>query len=48
LVSAAGAVDVYFGSKALVGEGRNWIQIIPGKGWFMILRVSPDPAAQKN
>jgi len=34
-----GSVDVYFGPKAPAGEEHNWIQTIPGKGWFMILRL---------
>jgi hypothetical protein len=38
-VNADGSVDVYFGPKAPAGEENNWIQTIPGKGWFMILRL---------
>jgi hypothetical protein len=38
-VNADGSVDVYFGPKAPAGEEDNWIQTIPGKGWFMILRL---------
>lgn len=38
-VNADGSVDVYFGPKALAGEENNWIQTIPQKGWFMILRL---------
>jgi hypothetical protein len=38
-VNADGSVDVYFGPKAPAGEDSNWIQTIPGKGWFMILRL---------
>lgn len=38
-VNADGSVDVYFGPKAPAGEEHNWIQTIPGKGWFMILRL---------
>ncbi|WP_366144588.1 DUF1214 domain-containing protein [Caballeronia sp.] len=29
-----GSVDVYSGPKAPEGKGGNWIQTIPGKGWF--------------
>jgi hypothetical protein len=32
-------VDVYFGPKAPAGMENNWVQTIPGKGWFMILRL---------
>jgi hypothetical protein len=38
-VNADGSVDVYFGPKAPAGEEHNWIQTIPKKGWFMILRL---------
>jgi hypothetical protein len=38
-VNADGSVDVYFGPKAPEGEENNWIQTIPKKGWFMILRL---------
>ena len=39
LVNADGSVDVWFGPKAPEGKENNWIQTIPGKGWFMILRL---------
>jgi hypothetical protein len=38
-VNADGSVDVWFGPKAPKGMGHNWVQTIPGKGWFMILRL---------
>ncbi|MBP2649117.1 MAG: hypothetical protein H6Q77_2741 [Gemmatimonadetes bacterium] len=38
-VNADGSVDVWFGPKAPDGKASNWIQTIPGKGWFMILRL---------
>jgi hypothetical protein len=38
-VNADGSVDVYFGPKAPAGEEHNWVETIPGKGWFMILRL---------
>ena len=38
-VNADGSVDVYFGPKAPAGMENNWVQTIPGKGWFMILRL---------
>jgi hypothetical protein len=37
--NADGSVDVYFGPKAPEGWENNWIQTIPDKGWFMILRL---------
>ena len=39
LVNKDGSVDVYFGPKAPAGRENNWVQTIPGKGWFMILRL---------
>ncbi len=33
-----GSVDVYFGPGAPVGKEANWIQTIPGKGWFSYFR----------
>ncbi len=38
-INADGSVDVYFGPKAPAGMENNWVQTIPGKGWFMILRL---------
>ncbi len=38
-VNADGSVDVYFAPKAPAGMENNWVQTIPGKGWFMILRL---------
>jgi hypothetical protein len=37
--NADGSVDVWFGPKAPAGMEHNWVQTIPGKGWFMILRL---------
>jgi hypothetical protein len=39
LVNGDGSVDVYFGPEAPAGKENNWVQTIPGKGWFMILRL---------
>jgi hypothetical protein len=39
LVNEDGSVDVWFGPEAPAGEESNWVQTIPGKGWFMILRL---------
>ena len=38
-VNADGSVDVFFGPNAPEGMANNWVQTIPGKGWFMILRL---------
>jgi len=37
--SADGSVDLFFGPKAPEGKESNWIQTVPGKGWFTILRL---------
>jgi hypothetical protein len=34
-----GSVTVYFGPEAPDGKEINWIQTVPGKGWFTILRL---------
>lgn len=40
-----GSIDLYFGPKAPEGLEANWIQTIPGKGFFMVLRLySPTEA----
>lgn len=38
-INEDGSVDLWFGPKAPDGLEDNWIQTIPGKGWFMILRL---------
>jgi len=38
--AADGSTTVYFGPKQPEGVGRgNWIQTMPGKGWFVLLRL---------
>ena len=39
MANADGSVDVYFGPKAPEGKEANWIETIPGKGWFMAFRL---------
>jgi hypothetical protein len=34
-----GSYDIYFGPKAPAGKEDNWLQTIPGKSWFIILRA---------
>jgi hypothetical protein len=34
-----GSVDLYFGPKAPKGKESNWIQTVPKKGWFVLLRL---------
>jgi hypothetical protein len=38
-INADGSVDVFFGPAAPEGFENNWVQTIPEKGWFMILRL---------
>jgi len=33
------SVDVWFGPEPPAGKEPNWIQTIPGKGWFVFLRL---------
>ena len=33
------SVDVWFGPERPAGRESNWIQTIPGKGWFVYLRL---------
>ena len=40
-----GSIDLYFGPEAPAGKEANWIQTVPGKGWFCVLRLySPTEA----
>jgi hypothetical protein len=34
-----GSYDVYFGPRTPAGKEGNWIQTVPGRGWFTILRL---------
>ena len=34
-----GSVDLYFGPHAPMGHETNWVQTIPGKAWFVLLRL---------
>lgn len=36
--NADGSIDVYFGPKAPAGKEANWVQTVPGKGWFTYFR----------
>jgi len=45
IVNNDGSIDIYFGPKAPAGKEANWIQTVPGKGWFSVLRLySPTEA----
>jgi hypothetical protein len=34
-----GSTDIYFGPTAPDGKKSNWLQTVPGKGWWTILRL---------
>ena len=33
------SVDVYFGPEPPAGKEANWVQTVPGKGWWVMLRL---------
>ncbi|MGX0879822.1 hypothetical protein ACSSV4_004536 [Roseovarius sp. MBR-154] len=37
--NADGSYDVYFAPEAPTGKEGNWLQTVPGKSWFTILRM---------
>ncbi len=39
IVNPDSSVDVYFGPTPPAGKETNWVQTIPGKGWFATLRL---------
>ena len=34
-----GSTDIYFGRTAPEGKANNWLQTVPGKRWWTILRL---------
>jgi len=38
-VNADGSYTFYFGPKAPEGKENMWIETIPGKGWWSVLRI---------
>ena len=34
-----GSYDIYFGPSAPASKEKNWIQTVPGKGWFTYIRL---------
>jgi hypothetical protein len=44
--AAGSSTDLYFGPAAPAGKEGQWIKTIPGKGWFVYLRLyGPEAAA---
>lgn len=39
ITNADGSTDLHFGPTAPTGREENWIQTVPGKGWFALLRL---------
>jgi hypothetical protein len=39
IVNAGGSIDLYFGPNPPAGSEANWIQTVPKKGWFALLRL---------
>ena len=39
IVNKDGSVDLYFGPETPKGKESNWIETVPGKGWFALLRL---------
>ena len=37
--NADGSYDIYFGPKPPKGFENNWLETVPGKGWFVALRM---------
>lgn len=37
-INADGSVDIWFGPGMPKGQEKNWIETVPGKGWFPIFR----------
>src|SRR5437868_2715777 len=48
--NADGSTDLYLGPKAPVGKQANWLATVPGKAYFVILRLygPTEPAINKS
>ena len=45
-MNADGSTDVYLGPQAPEGKGGNWLATVPGRGYFVVLRLyGPTEAA---
>ncbi|UPG93848.1 DUF1254 domain-containing protein [Luteibacter aegosomatissinici] len=38
VANADGSYDIYFGPKGPPGKSKNWIETVPQKGWFVLMR----------
>jgi hypothetical protein len=34
-----GSVDIFFGPRAPRGKEKNWVETVPGRGWFTYIRL---------
>jgi hypothetical protein len=39
VINPDSSVDMYFGPEPPPGKDSNWIQTVPGKGWWVVLRI---------
>ena len=39
LYNKDGSIDLYFGPKSPKGKEANWVQTVPNKAWFTVLRL---------
>ncbi|NQX87803.1 MAG: DUF1254 domain-containing protein [Halioglobus sp.] len=39
VTNADGSTTIWFGPEAPAGKEANWIETVPGKGWFLCLRL---------
>jgi hypothetical protein len=39
IANSDGSIDLYFGASPPSGKEANWIETVPGKGWFTLLRL---------
>jgi hypothetical protein len=39
VINADTSVDIFFGPEPPAGKESNWRQTIPGKGWYICLRL---------
>ena len=41
--NADGSYDIYFAPKPPKGTEGNWLQTVPGKSWWLALRILRSP-----
>jgi hypothetical protein len=43
-----GSYDIYFGPKPPKGYEKNWLETIPGKSWFTVIRIYGSEAEENE